>query len=429
MISTWSPRTTTVARRASVGAVGLTRAATRAGAFWVSCWMVASRWATTSLRSSCSARSRRFQAPRAANRMSAAAAAAIRVHRRAGRANGTTVSSPSSGAACRPRSVVRGRSAVRSAPSGASPARSSRVDAGGVGRVRAAGVVDGGGRRRARPGAPGRRRVRSAAGGPARPARRRRNPARPARRRRSLAPAARGRRSPARPARGRRNPAPARGRRNPAPSSGGGARCARLGGGGRCVRLGTWRDVLGAGRRTGPPPGEPVGVRGVDPAGQRPLPVAGGGRRRRPRRQHRGTGLGHRRPRSPRLGPDRGHDPLPQRRRRRLVRQRVRQVGDRVQRLPHRRRAPVAAGQVHGEAGLVVGVQGGQRPADGERVPVAVPAVARAGRRGGGGGHGRAPSVSETPSSRSRSRRMPASMRVFTVPSGVLVRSAISRWV
>ena len=88
--------------------------------------------------------------------------------------------------------------------------------------------------------------------------------------------------------------------------------------------------------------------------------------------------------------------------------------------------------QVHGEARLVVRLERGQRPADGERVPLAVVAgvlVAEVPARLGRAAHGRAPSASATPSSRSRSRRMPASIRVFTVPSGVFVRSAISRWV
>jgi len=102
--------------------------------------------------------------------------------------------------------------------------------------------------------------------------------------------------------------------------------------------------------------------------------------------------------------------------------------------LLHRVRAPAAVGQVLGEDVLVVGLERVQRPADRELV---VSAVVVTGGPALDGRHRSDPSsaspdgslVNGVPPSCSRSRRMPASIRVFTVPSGAPVSAATSRCV
>ena len=103
---------------------------------------------------------------------------------------------------------------------------------------------------------------------------------------------------------------------------------------------------------------------------------------------------------------------------------RVRQVAEGLAVLVERALAAGTARQVGEDDLLVVGLEGVQRVADDELVP---------GRVRVGAGHagtpGSSPAVGPRPSRPSRSRRIPASMRVFTVPSGVCVSPAISRWV
>ena len=94
------------------------------------------------------------------------------------------------------------------------------------------------------------------------------------------------------------------------------------------------------------------------------------------------------------------------------------------------RRAAVAPGEVRDEDGLVLGLERVQRPADGELVEGRVVV----GRRSSAGlrevAAPSAPPVSrDRPPSSCFSRRMPDSMRVFTVPSGAPVSAATSRWV
>ena len=82
--------------------------------------------------------------------------------------------------------------------------------------------------------------------------------------------------------------------------------------------------------------------------------------------------------------------------------------------------------------GLVLGLEGMQGPADGELVEGRV--LGAVGGHRPGSGAAAAPSappvISATaPPSSSFSRRMPDSIRVLTVPSGVPVSAATSRWV
>jgi hypothetical protein len=92
---------------------------------------------------------------------------------------------------------------------------------------------------------------------------------------------------------------------------------------------------------------------------------------------------------------------------------------------------PGAAGEVCGEGTLVLGLESVQRPAHGQFVEglvVVAPGTLPA------GGHRAPPSPEAAPPGTavprlSLSRRIPASIRVFTVPSGVPVSAATSRWV